>query len=575
MQTRPARYRLAKLATVAVTALAVAVVPAMSSSQAAAAVPNSSPTARAEVAAMQPGWNLGNTFDSIGADETAWGNPRVTPELLRQVKAQGFKSIRIPVTWGDHQGPGPDYTIDATWLARVRQVVNWALADDFYVVVNMHHDSWMWINQLATDHDTVLARYRATWTQIAAAFRGEPYRLVFEDVNEPQFSGTSGDDQNYALMSELNTTFEQIVRASGGANRTRLLVLATLYMNADQGRLDALAGTITALHDPNVAAEVHFYGFWPFSVNIAGYTRFDATTQQDLTDTFDRVYNTFVAAGVPVIVGEYGLLGFDVSLNAVEQGEKLKFFEFLGYYARLRGLTTMLWDNGQHFNRTTFQWSDPDLYQQMKSSWTVRSGTADTDLLFVRRSAPVADITVALNLNGNRLTSIVDGSRMLVPGKDYVVSSDHQHVTFSAALLTRLVGARAYGQNAVLSARFSRGVPWKFKVITFDAPVLRAATGTTGSLAIPTVFNGDQLATMEATYADGSGNAGPQNWTSYKQYGVAFSPDYTNSQITLPAAFFAEVKDGSTVNLTLHFWSGTTANYTLVRTGDQVTGNPA
>jgi endoglucanase len=549
----------------------------MSSSPAAAraAMPPSSPTASAEVAAMQPGWNLGNTFDSIGADETAWGNPQVTPQLLRQVRAQGFKSIRIPVTWADHQGAAPDYTIDATSLARVRQVVNWALADGFYVVINMHHDSWMWINQLATDHDAVLTRYRTTWTQIAAAFRGEPYRLVFEDVNEPQFSGTSGDDQDYALMNELNTNFEQIVRASGGVNRTRLLVLATLHMNADQGRLDALARTIKALGDPNVATEVHFYGFWPFSVNIAGYTRFDATTQQDLTDTFDRVYNTFVAAGIPVIIGEYGLLGFDVSLNAVEQGEKLKFFEFLGYYARRRGLTTMLWDNGQHFNRTTYQWSDPDLYRQMKSSWTVRSGTADTDLLFVRKSAPVTDITVALNLNGNRLTSIADGSRMLVSGKDYAVSSDYQHVTFSAALLTRLVGTQAYGQNAVLSARFSRGVPWKFKVITYDVPVQRAATGTTGSLTIPTRFNGDQLSTMEATYADGSGNAGPQNWTSYKQYGVAFSPDYTNSRIALPAAFFAEVKDGSTVNLAFHFCSGTTVRYILVRHGDQDNGSPA
>jgi endoglucanase len=564
------------MATVAVAALALAVVPAVSNAGAAAApVPPSSATARAEVAAMQPGWNLGNTFDAIGADETAWGNPRVTRALLAQVRAQGFKSIRIPVTWGDHQGAAPDYTIDTAWLARVREVVNWALADDFYVVINMHHDSWMWLNQLATDHDNVLARYTATWTQIARALRDTPRRLVFESINEPQFSGTSGDAQNYELMNELNTTFQHIVRASGGGNSTRLLVLATLFMNADQARLDALVSTITALGDPNVATEVHFYGFWPFSVNIAGYTRFDATTRQDLTDTFDRVYNTFVAAGVPVIIGEYGLLGFDASLNAVEQGEKLKFFEFLGYYARTRNLTTMLWDNGQHFNRTTFQWSDPDLYQQIKSSWTVRSGTADTDLLFVHKSAPVTDATVTLNLNGNRLTSIVDGSRMLVRGKDYTVSADHQQVTFTAALLTRLVGARQDGVNAVLSARFSRGVAWKFRVTTYDTAVLQSATGTTDSLVIPTAFNGDLVATMEATYADGSGNAGPQNWTSFKEFGRAFSPDYTTNRITLTAAFFAEVKDGATVNLVFHFWSGATVTYTLVRAGTQLTGTAA
>jgi endoglucanase len=564
-----------KAATAALAAILLAVVPAATNAHAETApVPPSSPTARAQVAAMQPGWNLGNTFDAIGADETAWGNPRVTREFLRGVKAQGFKSIRMPVTWDGRQGGGPDYTMDPAWLARVSEVVSWALADGLYVMINMHHDSWLWVNQLATDHDNVLARYTATWTQIAAVFRDAPSKLVFESINEPQFSGTSGDEQNYELLNELNAAFHRIVRASGGANATRLLVLPTLYTNGDQGRLDALAATLTALHDPNLATTIHFYGFWPFSVNIAGFIRFDATTQQDLVDTFDRAYNTFVAHGVPVIIGEYGLLGFDAGLTTVEQGEKLKFFDFLGNYARDRKLTTMLWDNGQHLNRTTLQWSDPDLYRQIKSSWTVRSSSAETDLMFVRRSDPVADTTVALNLNGNRLTSIVDGDRMLVRGKDYTVSADYQKVTFSAAALTRLVGAREYGVNAVLAARFSRGVPWKFRVITYDPPVTRAASGTTDSLVIPVSFNGDLLATMEATYADGSGNAGPQNWTPYKEFGRAFAPDYTAGTITLPATFFNEVNDGATVNLTFHFWSGTTVSYTVVRSGTQTTGTP-
>src|SRR5206468_2528624 len=157
----------------------------------------------------------------------------------------------------------------------------------------------------------VLARYSATWTQIAAEFRDEPSRLAFESINEPTFSGTSGDDENYRLLAELNTDFHRIVRTSGGRNTDRLLVLPTLYTNADQGRLDALAASLTALHDPMVATTIHFYGWWPFSVNIAGYTWFDATAQKDLTDTFDRVHDTFVAHGIPVIIGEYALLAYD------------------------------------------------------------------------------------------------------------------------------------------------------------------------------------------------------------------------------------------------------------------------
>jgi endoglucanase len=531
------------------------------------------PDARAAVAAMQPGWNLGNTFDAIGADETAWGNPRVTKALLRGVRAQGFKSIRIPVTWDGRQGPAPDYTIDPAWLARVQEVVRWALAEDLYVMINLHHDSWLWVNQAGTSHDQVLARYTATWEQLAAAFRDAPHRLVLESVNEPQFAGTSGDAENYALLHELNTVFHRIVRSSGGRNATRLLVLPTLHTNGDQGRLDALTATFDELDDPNLVATIHFYGFWPFSVNVAGVTRFDATTEADLVGTFDRAYQTFVARGIPVIIGEYGLLGFDVGLDTVEQGEKLKFFDFFGNYARARELTTMWWDNGQHLGRTTLRWSDPLLYQQIKSSWTVRSSSAELDLLFVRKSGPIADTTMALNLNGNRLRSIALGSRTLVRGQDYTLDASRSTVTFSAALLARLRGA--YGENAVLSAKFSRGVPWRFRVITYDPPVAQAASGTTDGTAVPMAFNGDLLATMEATYADGSGNAGPHNWTSYKEFGRAFRPDYAAGVVNLPAAFFQEVRDGVPVQLTFHFWSGTKVTYTVVRSGSVVTGTPS
>ncbi len=190
------------------------------------------------------------------------------------------------------------------------------------------------------------------------------------------------------------------MRASGGGNATRLLVLPTLHTSAEQARIDELTATFTALDDPNLIATVHFYGYWPFSVNVAGGTRFDATTQQDLIDQFDRVHNAFVAKGIPVIIGEYGLLGFDRHTGTIQQGEKLKFFEFLGYYARLRKITTMLWDNGQHFGRTSFQWSDPELFAQIRSSWTTRSGTASSDQIYVPRTGAITAKSLTLNLNG-------------------------------------------------------------------------------------------------------------------------------------------------------------------------------
>jgi endoglucanase len=522
------------------------------------------------VAAMQPGWNLGNTLDATGADETSWGNPRVTRELLAGIRGQGFNSIRIPVTWGQHQSA--DHTIDPAYLARVQEVVGWALDEGFYVMINIHHDSWQWINTMPTDHDNVLARYNAIWTQVAGAFRDASPRLVLESVNEPQFAGSSGDAENYALLAELNASFHRIVRGTGGGNATRLLVLPTLHTNADQGRLDALTAEFTALNDPNLIATVHYYGYWPFSVNVAGGYRFDATAQADLLGTFQRLRDSLISKGIPVILGEYGLLGFDRHTGTIEQGEKLKFFELFGHQARTSKVTTMLWDNGQHFDRTAGVWRDTELFGQIASSWRTRSGTAASDLLFVRRATPVTAQTITLNPNGTGFTHVRLGGTTLRRGPDYQVSGDQ--LTLSAGLLSRLTTSDGYGVKASLTLRFSRGVPWRLDVVSHDTPQLSAATGTTAAFAVPTVFNGDRLATLKATYADG-GNAGPHGWTPYKEFDRAFAPDYPAGAIKLTPEFFAEVTEGAPVTLECVFWSGATVTYRVTRTGTAVVGAPA
>ncbi|MBP2479660.1 aryl-phospho-beta-D-glucosidase BglC (GH1 family) [Crossiella equi] len=529
--------------------------------------------AMAHVAAMQPGWNLGNTLDSTGDDETSWGNPRITQALLRNVKAQGFRSIRIPVTWTQHTGPAPDHTIKPAYLARVKEVIGWALAEGLYVMANLHHDSWQWISNMPANRAGVLDRYNKLWVQLAAAFKGfSPTRLTLESVNEPQFTGSSGAAQNAELLHELNASFRDILRRSGGNNASRLLVLPTLHTSAEQARLDELATSIRGFNDPNLIATVHYYGYWPFSVNVAGGTHFDATARKDLTDAFDRVHNTFIARGVPVILGEYGLLGFDRHTGTIQQGEKLKFFEYLGHYARQRKITTMLWDNGQHLGRNSFQWSDPELWAHIRSSWLTRSATASTDQVFSARSSAVAAKTITLNLNGTSFRGLRHGNTELVRGADYTVSGDQ--LTLTASAIARLSGSRPYGVNAVLSARFATGLPWRINLITHDQPILAGANGTTAAFAIPTTFRGDLLATMEAKYADGT-NAGPHDWTPFKEYDRAFAPNYAGNATNLTPDFFAAVRDNARVTLTFHYWSGVKLTYHVTKSGSSVTGTTA
>lgn len=531
---------------------------------AAAPVPGN---AMAAVAAMQPGWNLGNSLDAI-PDETSWGQPRTTKALLDKVRSQGFNSIRVPVTWTDHQGTAPNYTIDPAYLKRVKQVVDQALDSGFYVIIDIHHDSWQWADSMSTDHDKVLARFNASWTQIAATFKNESAKLVFESVNEPQFE-QADDARKAELLNELNKSFHSIVRKSGGNNTKRLLMLPTEVCTPDQRLMNNLASTIKSLRDPRLIATVHYYGYFPFSVNVAGTTRFDATVQKDLSQTFKRIHDTFIAKNIPVVIGEYGLLGYDHGPGAVERGEMQKYFEAFGHTARTNKVTTVLWDNGAFFDRDKLRWKDAGMYGQIKSSWTTRSATASTDNVFVPKSGRVKDRTLTLNLNGATFKALKHGTTKLVNGKDYTLAGNR--LTLKAAALTRLVGDRSHGVNATLQAEFSRGVPWRLQVITHETPVQSNTTGTTNSFRIPTQFRGDALATMEAKYADG-GNAGPTSWTPYQQFNTAFAPDKAKKAIRLTPAFLDAVKGDARVKLTFHFWSGATTTYYVTKSGSTVTG---
>ncbi|MMZ53314.1 Endoglucanase D precursor [compost metagenome] len=522
------------------------------------------------VEAMQPGWNLGNSLDAVGADETAWGNPRITQALIQQIAAQGYKSIRIPVTWDKHIGAAPNYTVESAYMNRVEEVVRWALDANLYVMINVHHDSWTWVSSMEPKHDEVLARYNALWTQIAPRFKDQPNKLMFESINEPRFSegGTTDEAKMNQMLQELNISFHKIVRASGGKNATRPLVLPGLDTAPAQTKINELYNTITKLNDPNLIATVHYYGYWPFSVNIAGHTTFDKDTKNDIIQTFDNVYNTFVAKGIPVIVGEYGLLGFDKHTGVIEQGEKLKFFEFLTYYMKEKKITGILWDNGQHFNRTTYKWSDPELFNVIKASLKGRSSNADRDLIHLKKGTSAQDTKVTLNLNGNQLNTLSANSKQLKQGTDYTLSGDT--LTFKASLLTSLTTSGKYGENAAITAKFNKGADWNFRVVVYDTPKLSAVEGTTQAFTIPTDFRGSQLATMEAVYTNG-GNAGPQDWTPYKEFGNTFSPAYDANGIKLLPEFFNSVKDGE-VTLKFHFWSGDVVTYKITKSGTRVTG---
>ncbi len=519
------------------------------------------------VEAMQPGWNLGNSLDA-SPTETSWGNAPATQELIQQVAAQGFKSIRIPVTWNQYVGPAPDYTIDPAWLDRVQQVVDWSIDADLYVMLNMHHDS-LWIRSMPADHDAVLARFNAIWSQIAPRFRDYSNKLHFESINEPEFHDAD-DATQIALLDELNISFFDIVRGTGGGNATRPLVLPTLRTNNSQQYLDALKDTIQELNDPNLIATVHEYGYWPFATNITGVTKFDGAAKEWTMSGLERVHDTLVSNGIPVIVGEIGLLDFSRVDDAVQRGEALQFFEHVMSYLQTSGMTYQWWDAGGFFNRSSFDWITPELYDYMMECAVGPSSTGATDLVFVDSEA-AADVSIPLNLNGNSFVSVTDNGAPLTSGVDYTF--DGNVLTLKADFLAQYSSGN-YGVKTILNTNFSEGLPWKLFVRHLGTTVLAPATTIKGvDLVIPTDFEGDRLAKMEAKYVGQEyPYPGPASWTSFQAYGENYLPDYAGNAMVIKDAFFQSTNNDP-IDLIFHMWSGRQVKYRLTFTSGTVEGD--
>ena len=175
---------------------------------------------------MNPGWNLGNSLDAI-PNEDSWNNGPVTAQTFDDIKAAGFKSIRIPVTWTHHfVADAAPWTVNTTWMDRVEQVVDQALARGFYAVLNVHHDSWEWagLDPATANYTLIEAKFGALWTQIATRFRCKSSKLIFEALNEPSGDG----DAAGAELNKLDDIFLDSINKAGGYNPQRVVSLSGL-----------------------------------------------------------------------------------------------------------------------------------------------------------------------------------------------------------------------------------------------------------------------------------------------------------------------------------------------------------
>jgi endoglucanase len=326
------------------------------------------------VADMGAGWNLGNSLEAnINGipSETSWGNPTVTQAFIDRVKAAGFKTIRIPVSYLGHIGSGPNYTINSSWLNRIQEVVNYAYNRGVYVLINMHGDGYKtvsgsWLICDSSSQTTIRDKYQKVWQQIATRFQSYNEHLIFESMNE-NFDGQYGRPTQpcYSNINAYNQIFVDTVRRTGGNNSSRWLLIPGWNTNidyttgnygfvlpTDQNRSPSIPS-----NEQRIMISVHYYDPWDFTGEENGTitqwgpaatnpSRKSTWGQQDYMDAqLKKMYDTFVVRGYPVFVGEYGSIDktpFDSSNNRY----RADFARTLVASAKKYGAATAYWDNG-------------------------------------------------------------------------------------------------------------------------------------------------------------------------------------------------------------------------------------
>ncbi|MGW0521651.1 glycoside hydrolase family 5 protein [Crossiella sp. NPDC003009] len=340
------------------------------------------------VANMGAGWNLGNQLEANingTPGETAWGQPTITQALIDKVRAAGFKTIRIPVSYLRHIGAGPNYTINSSWLNRIQEVVNYAYNRGLHVLINMHGDGYKtisnsWLICDSSAQATIKAKYQKVWQQIAQRFQNYDQRLILESMNE-NFDGQFGNPTQpcYSNINSYNQIFVDTVRRAGGQNSSRWLLVPGWNTNIDYTAgnygfvlpTDQYRSPSIPANEKRIMISVHYYSPWDFageekdtitqwgrgSTNPA---RKSTWGQEDYLDSqLKKMYDTFVRKGYPVVVGEYGSIDKS-SADSSNNRYRADYARAIVSVSKKYGAATVYWDNGETgrhgfglFNRRT------------------------------------------------------------------------------------------------------------------------------------------------------------------------------------------------------------------------------
>ncbi len=320
---------------------------------------------------MGNGINLGNTMEAYGRAshgvgkatslyETAWGQPVTTQEMVSGMKAAGFDTLRVPVAWTNAMNyEDGDYTINQSYLDRVGEIIDYAINADMFVIVNDHWDGGWWgMFGSATEvtRNAAMEMYTEMWRQIAEEYGDRSYKLIFESGNEElgnrlndkdvcPDSGSLSEDECYATAHQINQAFVDTIRATGGNNADRFLLIAGYNTDVTM-TCDSRFKMPTDTADGKLLLSVHYYDPSNYCIFTSVEDWGSKQEYQSMNDMLAKM-TKYTEQGYGIVIGEWGVL---YENNAVKNQRTEYMTNFLAN-CDLYGYCPVLWDCNNMYNR--------------------------------------------------------------------------------------------------------------------------------------------------------------------------------------------------------------------------------
>jgi endoglucanase len=319
-------------------------------------------SATAMVSAMGFATNIGNTFDNTTKWEIGWGQPLVTQSYINGMATRGIKTVRVPVAWDTYATNG---VIDASKMSRIKEVVGWIEAAGMYSIVNIHWDGG-WIFNEANGNkykltDDVKTKFQSYWKQIATAFSSVGHKLILEGMNEEGqywINGTPNGTPDYAALNTMNQLFVTTVRAQGGFNATRALLIAGFGTDIGRTCVDDFKIPNDPAGEDRLFLSLHYYEPSTFTIleDVASWgspqTTWGTTAEKTtLENLFDKLGTFSTSKKIPVILGEFAVTRGEVKYPR-DPASRILWMESVANASFARKIVPVLWDTGSEIKRT-------------------------------------------------------------------------------------------------------------------------------------------------------------------------------------------------------------------------------